>query len=670
MSPTFSLLLVFCLAISLHSNFLSSSSSGLANAFPLEKRAEAQTLTISGQSVRESKFGLGVFIENNINYGTDGGIYAELIRNRAFQDGGNSDNVGSGTLEFWSKNGDATLTLTNENPLSDALPKSVIVSGANATSDYGLRNTGFFGIPVKKQEYTVSFYARSNTASTVQFTAGLYNKDNSKTYASSQYEAGLTSEWKQFTFSLSNEADSNAYDNIFGLDVAKGSPDIQLNLISVFPPTWEGTTARQDLAQLLADLKPVYFRLPGGNTLEGNSLEQRFIWNNTVGTLPTRPGRKGTWAGWDTDGYGLHEAYDLFTKMGAEPILGVFAGYTLNGVAVPQDQLQPYVDSVSDEIHYLTDTSGTWADKRKADGQADPWKLPWVEIGNEDYLSTVGNDTYNEYRYDTFAEAVKFANDQPGIISSSAYYTPKDKLQAIDQHDYDVPKSLIKRWSERDSWPRNGTQIPELEFSALNSGLCSGNIYNNECRLKDPTLMGALSEATFMMGLERNGDISFSAMYAPLFKNEASSQWTPDLIAFDILNSVKTTSYYTQYGFGNNRIAQVHNVTSALVPGPIYWSVGTPQDKPNQFVIKLTNVEDSAQDVVIQLENGKAFALSDDAKLWQMAGTDAQAANTISSPNTIVPTQRAISDADLVNGALHLTLPAYSFAVVNINTSS
>ncbi|PWN31411.1 glycoside hydrolase [Meira miltonrushii] len=542
------------------SNFLSPSSSGLARAFPLEKRAEAQTLTISGQSVRESKFGLGVFIENNINYGTDGGIYAELIRNRAFQDGGNSDNVGSGTLEFWSENGDASLTLTEESPLSDALP-------------------------------------------------------------------------------------------------------------NVFPPTWEGTTARQDLAQLLADLKPIYFRLPGGNTLEGNSLKQRFVWNNTVGSLPTRPGRKGTWAGWDTDGYGLHEAYDLFTKMGAEPILGVFAGYTLNGVAVPQDQLQPYVDSVSDEINYLTDTSGTWADKRTADGQADPWKLPWVEIGNEDYLSTVGNDTYNEYRYDAFSEAVKSANNQPGIISSSAYYTPKDKLQAIDQHDYDVPQSLIQRWSERDSWPRNGTQIPELEFSALNSGLCSGDIYNNECRLKDPTLMGALSEATFMMGLERNGDISFSAMYAPLFKNEASSQWTPDLIAFDILNSVKTTSYYTQYGFGNNRIAQVHNVTATMAPGPVYWSVGTPQEKPDQFVIKLTNVEDSPQDVVIQLENGKAFTLSDEAQLWQMAGTDAQAANTISSPNTIVPTQRAISASDLVNGALHLTLPAYSFAIVNINSS-
>lgn len=669
MSRISSLLLVFCLAISLHSTFLSSPSSGLANAFPLERRAETQTLTISNEAFRESKFGLGVFIENNINYGTDGGIYAELIRNRAFQDGGNSDQIGSGTLEFWSENGGANLQLTTQDPLSDALPKSVIVSGTNASNKYGLRNSGFFGIPVKKQEYTVSFYARSNTSATVQFTAGLYSKNSTSTYSSTQYEAGLTSEWKQFTFPLSNDVDSNAYDNLFGLDVAKGSPDVQLNLISVFPPTWQGTVARQDLAQLLADLKPVYFRLPGGNALEGNSLPERFVWNNTVGSLKTRPGRKGTWAGWDTDGYALHEAYDLFSKMGAEPILGVFAGYTLNGVAVAQDQLQPYVESVSDEIHYLTDTSGTWADRRKADGQAEPWKLPWVEIGNEDYLSTVGNDSYNSYRYDAFSEAVKAANDQPGIVSSSPYYTPKGKLEAIDQHDYDIPQSLIKRWSERDSWPRNGTQIPELEFSALNSGLCTGNIYNNECRLKDPTLMGALSEATFMMGLERNGDISFSAMYAPLFKNEASYQWTPDLIALDILNAVKTTSYYTQYGFGNNRIAQVHNVTSSSAAGPIYWSVGTPQDKTNQFVIKLTNVEDSAQDVVIQLEDSKAFSLSEDAQLWQLAGTDAQAANTIASPNTVVPTQRALSPSDLVNGALHLTLPAYSFVVVNVNSS-
>lgn len=557
------------------------------------------------------------------------------------------------------------MKLTMDKPLSSALPKSVVLNGANATGDkYGLRNTGFFGVPVKRQKYTLSFYARSDKPTSIHFVAGLYNKKGDQTFASGTQQVDVSSEWKQFTMSIDCSTHSNTSDNLFGLDVAEGSPDIQLNLISLFPPTWQGTVARQDLAQALADLKPVYFRLPGGNSLEGNSLAQRFVWNNTVGDLVNRPGRRGTWAGWDTDGYALGEAYKLFSQMGAKPILDVFAGYMLNAEAVEKDALQPYVDSVKDQIHYLTDTQGALASKRVADGQPEPWNLPWVEIGNEDYLSATGSRTYNDYRYDAFADAVKQAHSQVGIISSSAYYKPKSKIQAIDQHDYDIVSSLITRWSERDSWPRNGTQVAELEFSALNSGLCSGNTYTNPCRLQDPTLIAAVAEATFMMGFERNGDITFSAAYAPLLKNHAASQWSPDLITFDSLGTVvKSTSYHTQWAFGNNRIAHVHDVKSSTPAGPVYWSVGTTAEDANQYIVKLTNVADDEQKVVVQLDQGKQFALTKDAQLWQMTGNDKQAANTYDSPKTIVPSIRPLSQADIVDGALHLSLPPNTFAV-------
>lgn len=641
---------------------------------PLDARStsapDLQTLTVSTTTTLESHFGLAVFIENNINYGTDGGIYAELIRNRAFQEGSNSTSLGHGTTKYWQTIGNASFEVTHENQLSPQLPTSGILSQGKSPSSatYGVRNVGFFGIPVKKQDYAVSFYARTNKTARVKFTAGLYDESGRKAFATADVVAPLTHQWRQFNVSIKCDAADQSLNNTFGLDVPKGSPDIQLQFISMFPPTWEGTVARQDIAEVIADLKPVYFRLPGGNSLEGNSLKEHFVWNNSVGPLLQRQGRKGTWAGWDTDGYGLNEAYELFTKMGAKPVLDVFAAHTLNNKSVPESQLQPYVDSVIDEMHYLLDAPGSsdLAKKRAQDGQREPWILPYVEIGNEDYL-TGGNKSYNEYRYDAFSSAVAKAAPNVTPVSTSPYYTPKSKLKAIDQHDYNVPKNLISRWDERDSWPRNGTTVAELEFSNLNSGLCSegSNIYKNACRLKVPTLIGAIAEATFMMGFERNGDITFSAAYAPLLDHADHSQWTPDLIKFNALEVVKSTSYYVQQAFGHNRIALSHKVTSSAKPGPVYWSIGTVEGNSKSYVVKLTNVGDSDASVRVRLDGGKTFK-AQGGKMWAMNGTDKQAHNDIGKADVITPKTRALTAKDFSGGALSLTLPPYAFAVATI----
>lgn len=529
-------------------------------------------------------------------------------------------------------------------------------------------NTGFFGVPVKPQKYDVSFYARSNSPVSVQFTAGLFDESGQKPFATSQASFPLSTEWAQIKMSIDNNASSTSLNNTFGLLVAEDSPDVQLNLISVFPPTWEGTIARSDLAQALADIKPAWFRLPGGNALEGNNLKQRFVWNNTVGDLKERQGRKGTWAGWDTDGYGLNEAYQLFTKMGAEPVLGIFAGYTLDEIAVPKSQLQPYIDSIADEMHYLTDAAGSsdLAKRRAADGQEAPWNIPWVEIGNEDWLTDVASHTYNDYRYKAFADVVE-ANTPNSTkpLCSSKYIEPKTSIKGIDLHDYLVPEQLIAKWDEKDSWERNGTQFPEIEFSTLNSGLCGdSNIYNSSCRLNVPTLIGAIAEATFMMGLERNGDISFTAAYAPLFDHADHAQWKPDLIKFNSLEIVKSTSYYVQQAFGNNRIANTHDVTNTTAAGPVYWSVGTPKDDGNTYIIKLSNVAEKSQTVSVALDEGKFT--SNEGFVWEMANEDRQIHNDIGKADAITPNTRYITENDIPDGVLTLTLPANAFTVITL----
>ncbi|MCO5584468.1 hypothetical protein L7F22_038396 [Adiantum nelumboides] len=634
--------------------------------------AQQQVLTVSPTIAKKSQFGLCAFIENNINSATDGGIYAELIRNRAFQEGGTSSAVGTGTLAYWNATGGAKLTLTKASPLSQALPQSVLVSGNSSTSGFlGLRNSGFFGIPVRAHRYTVVFYARANSAAQTTFKASLTNSAGDKVFASATELVSLTGQWQKVEMQIDSTTQDNARDNAFALEMAKGtSPVVQLNFVSLFPPTWKGTTARADLAQAIADLKPVYFRLPGGNSLEGNNIAERFTWSKAVGDVITRPGRKGTWVGWDTDGYSLHEAYKLFSQMGAQPILGVFAGYTLDQKAVPQSQLQPYVDEVANQIHYLLDPQGSsaLAKQREQDGQPEPWKLPYVQIGNEDWLSEVGKTTYDQYRLDAFSKAITTAASGKGnvkLIASSPYVSPKSRLPDVDQHDYNTPDNFIRRWSERDSWARNNTGVHELEFAVINTGKCQGSLYSNACRLKYPTLIGAVAEATYMMGLERNGDITPSAAYAPLFHNVASVQWTPDLIAFDSQSLVKSTSYYTQWAFGNNRIDGIHTVKSSAPAGPLYWSVGTSAD--NAYIIKLTNVDGSAHPVTVQLDGGLGFSSTTTGTLWQLSGSDKEANNDLSKPNNVLPTTRALTPSDFgASRTLKLTLPPNSFTVVRI----
>jgi alpha-L-arabinofuranosidase len=226
---------------------------------PLSSRADTLKLSLDLFSTKTGNFRPAVFIEDSINYGTDGGLYAELIRNRGFF---------NSTLDHWSAIS-SDLKVTTQTPLSDAIPRSVAIT-AQGDDAFGIQNEGYFGMTGESGTYEVSFYARADDDKDTTATVALTSTDGSKKLASGKVDLALTSEWQEFTTTITNSQPASGGDNVFKITFPSEASKVYLTVASVFPETYGKTTGRKDLAQALADLKSSYFRLPGGNELEGN----------------------------------------------------------------------------------------------------------------------------------------------------------------------------------------------------------------------------------------------------------------------------------------------------------------------------------------------------------------------------------------------------------------
>lgn len=671
------------MALVLSTYMISSISAAPASSPPADAAASIPAVTyhVAGNPSRQSNFALAAFIETNINSGTDGGLYAEIIRNRAFQDNeSNSRNknntLGQGTLLHWYGTSKSTkLSLSLDNSLSSALPQSAIVSGDKSHS-CEIENAGFEGISVTTEPHMLSFYARSPTGQTVTVPVevGLYSNDYSITFVRQIMLLELTSEWQQFQRTLTPTQASSNNDNVFAIKTSGACQDgFQINLVSLMPPTWEGTVARQDLAQALADIKPVFVRLPGGNDLEGNNIPSWFNWTNAIGDNKNRPGRTPTWTtSWNTEGLGLMELMDLTEKWGAEAILGVYAGYSLDSQAVPKGELGPYIQSALNQLHFLLDASGSWADLRKAQGREQPYKFRHVEIGNEDWLGAA-IDTYGAYRWAAFRDAISKEFPQLNLIASTLK-KGVEGAKAVDDHMYATPAQMLDFAEGMDATSRE-TPIWELEFAVINSGLTNDtDIYSGPGRLKHPTLIGALAEAAFLAAAERNGDIYYGAAYAPIFQNEGQNltQWTPDLLSFNPGQMIRSTSYWIQYGWGNNPIKHIHDATlsTPTKASQIYHSFGS--NGQGDLVAKLININGSPRNVQVQVGNGKKVS-SFGARSWQVKGNDPQQANTIDDSEAVTPQTytSSLPEGSTVgmDGSFTMTLPAYSATVVTVALS-
>jgi len=579
-----------------------------------------------------------------INYSYEGGLYAELVRNRTFQ-GKDS------TPDFWSlvqdEGGTGSMALDPSQPLNASLPGALKleITAAAAKQRVGIANPGFWGIPVRPEtHYRASFYAKAAPGFTGPLTVSIESNDGSTVQTSAQV-SGLTAEWKRYAVTLTTGKGAVSATN--RLVVAAQSPGtVWFNVVSLFPPTWNDRPNgnRRDLMQLLVDMKPAFLRFPGGNYLQGHTLATRFDWKKTLGDIAQRPGhRNDAWNYWSTDGMGLLEFLLWCEDMNAQPVLGVFAGFTLRGVPTPPGpELQPFVQEALEEIEYVMgDTSTAWGARRAQDGHPAPFKLTYVEIGNEDFFDR--NPGTYDGRFAQFFDAIKAKYPALKVIAT----TPVKSRQpdVVDDHFYTRAAEVFQSDAGHyDTTDRTGPRIFVGEYAT---------------RIGSPTpnMNAALGDAAYLIGMERNADVVIMSAYAPLFTNvnPGGMQWPTDLIGYDALTSYGSPPYYVQKMFSHSR-GDVVLAGQAQGIATREWQPPTPRggkeapppkQVPTLFYgatrdtqsgavyLKLVNAMDIPQTVRVEIKGVAAVASEGVAVVLSSASpTDT---NSITEPTKIVP---------------------------------
>jgi alpha-N-arabinofuranosidase len=490
-------------------------------------------LSKKGATVNPKFFGL---MTEEINYSYDGGLYAEMIQNRIFK-----NNVKK--PDHWSvvTDGDATgtIALDESQAISKALTVCLKLEASKAGKRIGIANDGFWGIPVKPlTTYKASFYAKSADKSAEPFTVSIESNDGSVTFAKAQV-LNITDKWQKYSVTLTTTKDVKpSATNRFVITTAKAGT-YWFNLVSLFPPTYNNTPNgnRTDIMKLLADMKPKFLRFPGGNFLEGDSINLRFQWKETLGGLENRPGHPSCWRYRAQDGMGLHEFLMWCEDLKMEPVLAVYAGYSLKQQHIePGPLMQPFIDEALEEIEYVIgDTNTKWGAVRAKNGHPKPFALTYVEIGNEDWF-----DKSNSYdgRFAQFYDAIKAKYPHLKLMSTTKVKSRKPDL--LDEHYYRNAMQMYDQAFQYDKYDRNGTKIFCGEWAT---------------REGEPTtnFNAALGDAAWMTGMERNADIVQIHCYAPLFVNVNPSgmQWKSDLIGYDALTSYGSPAYHAQKLFSH-----------------------------------------------------------------------------------------------------------------------
>jgi alpha-L-arabinofuranosidase len=523
----------------------------------------------------------------------------------------------------------------------------ITVTAATPGTPAGIENDGYWGIPVRPHAvYTGSFYAKSDTPG-IPITVSLQN-DQSGVVATSATVTGLTGEWKQFTYTLKTGDAAVSSNNHLILTIARPAT-VWFNLISLFPPTYHARPGgnRTDIMNLLAAMQPKFLRLPGGNYLEGEHVADRFNWKQTIGPWADRPTHMSPWRYRSSDGMGLLEFLQWCEDLKMEPVLAVYAGYSLaQDHTDPGPALEPYVQDALDEIEYVTGGADTkWGAERVKDGHPAPFPLHYIEVGNEDQF-----DRSRSYdgRYAQFYHAIKQRYPNLQIIATTPVkgVTP----DVLDEHFYMSAQQSFSDAHHYDNADRKGPKIFVGEWAT---------------REGDPTpnLEAALADAAWLTGLERNSDLIIMESYAPLFVNvnPGGMQWATDLIGYDALTSYGSPSYWTQVMFSTHLGTEVVASTLDNAPARIYASV-TRDDAKHKLFVKVVNATSTAQPLAIALTG--VAKVAPQATLTTMSGETPNATNSITHPDAVVPVVRKVS----VSGAKFTeTFVPYSVNVLELS---
>jgi alpha-N-arabinofuranosidase len=582
-----------------------------------------------------------------INYSYDGGLYAELLRNRAFQDNRRSQPFHWFVYE--SGNSDASMTMDTSTGPSRALPLSLALTIRSATTaePAGISNEGFWGIPVRPHTiYQGSFYAKAADPSIGPIAVRLIDNDTARVLASTTVPT-LNSDWKQYSFTLHSGASPPSANN--RLVLSAGRPGkLWFGLTSLFPPTYHGRANgnRIDLMEMLAALHPAFLRFPGGNYLEGNHIGERFPWEKTIGPLVDRPTHPSPWNYLSSDGLGLLEFLEWCEELKMEPVLGVYAGYSLRQEYVqPGKDLEPFIAEALDEIEYVTGSTSTkWGAERARDGHAAPFHLTYVEIGNEDNHD--GSGSYDG-RFAQFYKAIKAKYPDLQLIATTAVKSLSPDV--IDDHFYHSASQFFDDVGHYDKTDRQGPKIFVGEWATREGS-------------PTPNFNAALGDAAWMTGMERNSDIILMSCYAPLFVNVSPGgmQWESDLIGYDTLASYGSPSYYAQVMFSNHVGDQILDARLEGTALRFFYSV-TRDSREGKLYVKMVNATASPRPLTIQL-NGVS-QVSKNGKIISLSANTTEATNTILDPKRIVPKESTITNAAT---QFSHTLPPYSIQVLEL----
>jgi alpha-L-arabinofuranosidase len=562
-----------------------------------------------------------------INHSGDGGIYGELISNRNFQ-------TNPVSLDDWfplAGSKQQSMTVDTAQPVNKTglgFSLRLTVKQLKGGQRVGVYNDGFYGIPVRAgTTYHASFYARSSA----NYKGGLklsLETSAGKTWATAQISA-LTTGWRRYTATLTTAANIKpSEDNVFALS-ATHTGTVWLSLVSLFPPTYDNRSngMRIDLMQDLAALHPGFLRFPGGNFLEGQTLDTRFNWKKTIGPLSQRLGHQDdAWGYYSSDGLGLLEYLEWCEDLHMTPVLAVYAGYSLGGAYVkPGPALRPYVQDALDEIQYATGSATTpWGARRAADGHPAPFSVPYVEVGNEDFFDKSGS---YDGRFAQFYDAIR--KTYPAIKIMATTDVTSRRPDIYDQHFYNSPDWFVQHDDYYDSYSRSAPKIFVGEYAAQNGPIAQGT----------STLEVALGEAAWITGLERNADVVIMSSYAPLFQNLNGFQWTPDLISYDALSSYGSPSYYVQELF-----SQDHGdvVVPTSISGNASLAVVASKVSANGTIyITVVNTSAAAQSAQLTLKGAARISTKGVVTILTSKSTEDQ--NSLATPTKVAPKSRAIS---------------------------
>lgn len=628
----------------------------------------------------------GIFLED-INYAVDGGMYAELLKNRSFEYGMEARDA---QMHGWEATSEAVTVSVQDGSgdgtsLNENNPQYVVVENSGASSvspTEGISNKGFLeGIAIQEgASYGVSFYCKSEDGSVDQVCVTLFNEDG--TVYDEKTVEGITDQWQKYEVTLTANATANRK---VRLEVKIPAGTACFDMISMMPQdTYQGLPIRKDFGEYLEALHPAFMRFPGGCVVEGRDEESIYSWKDsigdglsfeingetTVGDIAVRPQGKSIWQGsaanpyYTTYGLGFYEYFEFCEALGCMPVPVLNAGMTCE-IQSPfykvydtaSAEFSQYVQDALDLVEFCKgDGSTEWGAVRIAMGHEEPFELKYIGIGNEQWQSEY-HQHYKEFVKafeDAAASDPELYGDMELIVANGTAFdsmegwtylsqNPDKITTLVDEHYYQTPEWFLANTHRYDDYDRNA----------------QAKVFLGEYAAKANTLDAALAEAAYMTGLEKNGDVVEMACYAPLFSHEKLNQWVPDLIFYSNDGIFGSANYYVQQMYGNN--AGEHSLDSTLAGAPEQTLYESAADAGGDVILKLVNVSDENMDVNVVLEGREMECFLPEAEVTVLTGADQKAMNSFKEM-AVQPQESKMT----VSEEFVYTAPARSLTVIRM----